>query len=169
MRIFFDTEFLEDGRTIDLLSIGMVREDGATYYAINADFNVARTTPWLRENVLPVINLSPRVVKVSRTIAQEVLEFVGDYPEFWAYYADYDWVCLCQLYGTMMHLPRTWPMYCMDLKQLAVMLGDPEMPPQVGREHNALDDAVTVMTRFDFLHQQWFSEFGTHILRRVPK
>ena len=33
MRIWFDTEFIEDGRTIDLLSIGMVRDDGLEYYA----------------------------------------------------------------------------------------------------------------------------------------
>ena len=31
MRIYFDTEFIEDGRTIDRLSIGMVREDGAIF------------------------------------------------------------------------------------------------------------------------------------------
>ena len=37
MRIWFDTEFIEDGRTVDLLSIGMVREDGATYYAEPAE------------------------------------------------------------------------------------------------------------------------------------
>jgi len=28
MKIWFDTEFYEDGRTIDLISIGLVREDG---------------------------------------------------------------------------------------------------------------------------------------------
>lgn len=32
--------------------------------------------------------------------------------------ADYDWVVLCQLYGTMMDLPKGWPMYCRDVKQL---------------------------------------------------
>ena len=34
MRIFYDTEFLEDGKTIDLISIGMVAEDGREYYAV---------------------------------------------------------------------------------------------------------------------------------------
>lgn len=29
MKIWFDTEFIEDGKTIDLISIGMVREDAA--------------------------------------------------------------------------------------------------------------------------------------------
>ena len=38
-------------------------------------------------------------------------------PEFYAYYADYDWVVFCQLFGTMMDLPTGFPMYCNDLKQ----------------------------------------------------
>ena len=37
MKIFFDTEFIEDGKTIDLLSIGAVRDDGETYYAEPAE------------------------------------------------------------------------------------------------------------------------------------
>jgi hypothetical protein len=28
MRFFLDTEFIEDGKTIDLVSIGMVKENG---------------------------------------------------------------------------------------------------------------------------------------------
>ena len=39
MKIFFDTEFIEDGKTIDLISIGMVREDGETYYASSPERN----------------------------------------------------------------------------------------------------------------------------------
>lgn len=35
MRYWYDTEFLEDGRTIDLISIGIVAEDGREYYAVN--------------------------------------------------------------------------------------------------------------------------------------
>lgn len=37
MKHFYDTEFLEDGRTIELISIGIVSEKGAEYYAINSD------------------------------------------------------------------------------------------------------------------------------------
>jgi hypothetical protein len=36
---------------------------------------------------------------------------------FKAYYADYDWVMLCTIFGTMMYLPEGFPMYCVDLKQ----------------------------------------------------
>ena len=33
MKFWFDTEFIEDGKTIDLISIGIVAEDGRTFYA----------------------------------------------------------------------------------------------------------------------------------------
>jgi len=38
-------------------------------------------------------------------------------PEFYAYYADYDWVAFCWLFGLMIDLPKGFPMYCIDLKQ----------------------------------------------------
>lgn len=37
--------------------------------------------------------------------------------EFYAYYADYDWVAFCSLFGKMIDLPEGFPMYCKDLKQ----------------------------------------------------
>lgn len=39
-------------------------------------------------------------------------------PKFYAYYADYDWVAFCWLFGKMMDLPKGFPMYCRDLKQI---------------------------------------------------
>lgn len=135
-RIWFDTEFIEDGRTIDLLAIGLVREDGATYYAEPEETDRSRACEWVRANVLPHLTgpTKPRAV-----IAAEIVEFVGASPEFWAYYADYDWVALCQLYGRMVDLPKGWPMFCRDLKQVA---GDRKLIPQTTTEHNALTDAI---------------------------
>lgn len=55
-RWFLDTEFVDDGRTLDFISIGLVREDGAKgYYAVNADDAVierAVDRDWLRANVV---------------------------------------------------------------------------------------------------------------------
>ena len=140
--ITFDTEFIEDGRTIDLLSIGMVREDGKEYYAEPAEADRSKASPWVCENVLPYLN-GP--VKPRAQIAEEIREFVGHAPVFWAWYADYDWVALCQLYGTMMDLPPQWPMFCRDLRQIHA---GPELPTQDaydGPEHHALADARWLM------------------------
>lgn len=138
MKIYFDTEFIEDGRTIDLLSIGLVREDGANYYAEPAETDRSRASDWVAENVLPHL-AGP--VKPRATIAAEIVEFAGDKPEFWAWYADYDWVALCQLFGTMMDLPDGWPMYCRDFKQVVDDCRH-YVEPQTGIEHNALADAL---------------------------
>jgi hypothetical protein len=141
-RIWFDTEFHEDGKTIDLISIGLVREDGAVLYMESNEFDVlrAKANPWLAEHVLP--KLGPSEQRVSRDfMRQRVLEFVGDKPEFWAWYADYDWVVLCQLFGRMIDLPKGWPMYCHDFKQVCDAEGlRPEK--QKDGHHNALSDAM---------------------------
>lgn len=39
-------------------------------------------------------------------------------PEFYAYYASYDWVSFCWIFGRMLDLPKDFPMYCKDLKQM---------------------------------------------------
>ena len=150
MKIWFDTEFYEDGQTIQLISIGMVREDGVTYYAeTGGAHNLAEASEWLSKNVAPHLR-GP--VKNRGAIAHDIEKFVGDKPEFWAYYADYDWVALCQLYGTMMDLPKGWPMYCRDVKQLCDSLGNPTLKKQaLCEEHNALADALWTKKAWEYL------------------
>lgn len=154
MRIWFDTEFIEDGRTIDLLSIGLVREDGEQYYAEIAETDRSRASPWVKENVLPFLK-GPVLHRES--IARSLIHFAGEKPEFWAYYADYDWVALCQLYGTMMDLPKGWPMYCRDIKQWCDMLGNPTLPKQGKSEHHALADALWNRSAWEFLSTRHLS------------
>jgi hypothetical protein len=142
MRVYFDTEFIEDGKTIDLISIGMVREDGATLYLESAECDLSRASDWVKENVL--VYLKGGDCLVSRdAMRQRILEFCGRKPEFWAYYADYDWVVLCQLFGRMVDLPKGWPMYCRDLKQEADRL-KVKLPQMAKGEHFSLADASWV-------------------------
>ena len=152
MRYFFDTEFIEDGRTIDLISIGIVDETGRGYYAASGDADLRKASPWVRQNVLP--QLPPYAYPLWKPrvqIRDDVLTFVTGEPEFWAYYAAYDWVALCQLFGTMMDLPKGWPKYCRDLKQLSVSVGSPQHPPQLSGVHDALADARWNRELYEFL------------------
>ena len=41
-RYFYDTEFIEDGTTIDLVSIGIVDEAGREFYAVSTEFDERR-------------------------------------------------------------------------------------------------------------------------------
>lgn len=158
MRIWFDTEFIEDGRMIDLISIGAVREDGLLFYAENSECDLSRASDWVRENVVSRLGLVEHRRPRSE-IARRFLKFAGEKPEFWAYYADYDWVLLCQLYGTMMDLPEGWPKFCLDVKQFCVSLANPELPKQESEEeHHALRDALrdALWTRLAFTYLQLF-------------
>lgn len=89
--------------------------------------------------------------------------------EFYAYYADYDWVVFCWLFGKMMDLPNGFPMYCRDLKQmmddkripddkgrlvgLQAMKSNPNYPKQTD-EHNALADAKWNKKLYEFLNKK---------------
>lgn len=94
----YDTEFREDGTTIDLISIGIVCEDdGREYYAVNVDcdFERIRSDDWLWSNVvrhLPTtktdwtdsqhmrfiteLDRNAASVKPKWVIANEVREFI---------------------------------------------------------------------------------------------
>lgn len=149
MKFFLDTEFIEDGRTIDLISIGVVREDGSTLYLESSECDRTKANDWVKANVLPHLSGEPGFSR--KYIADRIATFVGQKPEFWGYYADYDWVALCQLYGKMIDLPKGWPMYCRDIKQFCDELGNPKLPEQKSTEHNALADAQWNHKAYEFL------------------
>lgn len=173
MRYWLDTEFIEDGVTIDLISIGIVAEDGREFYAISDEFDESKASDWVKDNVLS--QLPPREIEslgeaithpwMSREeMKNRILGFIGwdviacnapDWkkPEFWGYYADYDWVVFCWLFGTMMQLPSGFPMYCRDLKQWCDTLGNPKLPEQGKGEHNALADARWNKQAWEFLSE----------------
>ena len=143
MKIWFDTEFIEDGKTIDLMSIGAIREDGEQYYAEVIECDLSRASPWVTQNVVP--HLRGGVDRLVRAdIALDLIKFMGEKPEIWAYYADYDWVALCQLFGTMMDLPKGWPKICYDLRQWLNMNGYKDVKQSDGDKHSALADAIWV-------------------------
>lgn len=225
MNYYLDTEFIEDftrpvfGRPkhyTELISIGIVAEDGREYYAVSKDFDLKHIWNkynllgplefggepekeyWLRDNVLRPIwndlrqnisgdhrlytsawelftykNLKQLITwygKTNKQIAAEIQCFTAELPclgfgaeqsgdvsrnakernargniDFYAYYADYDWVLFCSLFGRMLDLPKGYPMYCRDLKQTMAELEltrdwkDKYVPGD--NKHNALTDA----------------------------
>ena len=159
VKYWFDTEFIEDGQTIDLISIGIVSEDGREFYGISNEFDDTKANNWVIENVFSHLLdgfEDQKVWYTRKELKQAIIEFIGNdqNPEFWAYYASYDWVALCQLFGTMMQLPKHFPMFCMDLKQLTVMVGNPKLPDQTSTEHHALADARWNKEAYDFLMER---------------
>jgi hypothetical protein len=182
MKIFYDTEFLEDGETIRLISIAMVREDGKSIYRIVEDNELMIDVwnhNWLRHNVVPSLPISSeyemldldgthkplvvwesdhpdyKYVDTRDGIATDIQRFILDtpHPELWAYYAAYDHVALCQLWGRMVDLPNGIPMYTNDLKSEIVRLGALNVPKQSEGLHNALQDAIWNKMTYEYLHE----------------
>ena len=164
VKCFVDTEFYEDGNTIDLISIGAVRSDGGEFYAVSTEAKLDRVSPWVRENVLTQLPpYSDKAWMPRSKIAEGLSQFMnGSYMgygdqrrpsvhEVWAYYADYDWVAICQLYKTMATLPNHFPKYCLDLKQLSWLVGNPKHPKQKEDLHHALGDARWNKELYEFL------------------
>lgn len=166
MIIDYDCEFVEDGRTIDLVSIGMVTEDGRELYAVSSDVNEHRllADPWLADNVWPHLPVRQRPpgarcrctagahgtidrdhpdVRPRAQIRRMVADLIRSTPEpeLWAWYGAYDHVAYAQLFGRMIDLPPGFPMYTNDLRQEAHRLGNPPLPVRHAGEHNALADA----------------------------
>lgn len=109
MKYFLDTEFIEGSQktwfgktkpTIDLISIGIVAEDGREYYAISKDFNLkeawnrwqptkeqtirndfAEKEYWIRENVLKLIfnewkmETNEKITRLGLRISLNDMEF----------------------------------------------------------------------------------------------
>ena len=169
MRYYFDTEFMEDGVTIDLVSIGVVDETGREFYMESADADLTIANKFVREHVTPLLQ-GGEYRRPRSMIRDKLFEFVaagsddGLKPEFWAWYGAYDWVALCQIFGRMVDLPNGWPMHHMDLKQLCIQVGNPEVPEQKTQKHHALNDAKHAKALHAWLAfgRDWGQELGAH-------
>ncbi|MDN6431315.1 polyadenylate-specific 3'-exoribonuclease AS [Corynebacterium flavescens] len=152
MRYFYDTEFIEDGETIELVSIGIVGEDGSEYYAVSTEFHPERANAWVRENVLQQLP-SPcdSVWKSRRTIREDVYAFLNKHStpvELWAWVGAYDHVVIAQLWGDMKSLPKRLPRYTRELKQYWEFAGRPALPEVPRGNHDALVDARHNLAKF---------------------
>jgi hypothetical protein len=189
MRYWYDTEFIEDGCAIDLISIGIVAEDGRELYMQSFEFDPAKANGWIRENVLSHLKIChvsgkwnfdqslyswQRCEKPDcpwRTLSQiklEILAFmdIEDYgkPELWGWCAAYDFVAFCQIFGTMMDLPEGYPHYIKDIQYVldGRHIRDEELPQADGTPHNALADARHIQQVWKWL--QTYKTFGLFLV-----
>lgn len=163
MKYWFDTEFIEKPCTIELISIGMVNERGQTYYAVSSEFNPDEACEWVKENVLQYIEAETPIEerKPKNQIASEILSFVGDdpFPKFYASYGAYDWVVFCWLFGKMVDLPRHFPMFVRDFRQILNRYGNPKIPLVSRNKHHALSDALDLKNA-----HEWLEDHTGHII-----
>ena len=152
MRYFYDCEFIEDGRTITLVSIGFVDENGREFYAVSTEFDPNLAIDWVRRHVLN--QLPPPAADAWRSrdrIRDELLAYLlepGEPIELWAWMASYDHVALAQLWGDMRALPRQLPRFTHELRQLWEQAGCPPLPSAGSDAHDAIADARHNLARW---------------------
>lgn len=189
MRAYYDCEFLENGKTIELISIGIVRADGKEYYAVNAEMPWVQVTQhdWLSENVVPHLptiygdyqlnHLDPSVMPrnvISAGVEAFLLEAfeVDGTLELWSWYSAYDHVALCQLWGPMIDRPSFVPMYTNDIQQEFQRFGNPAVPGHLTQDdmpnaHNALADAKYHKRLHEFIKKVGQEQYREAVLEAL--
>lgn len=200
MRYFLDTEFIDSGQDIDLISIGIVCEDGRELYLQSIDFAPHMANDWVRGHVYPHLVLCPHGPKTlgpalrhhykgqctwtdpdggditgphadcpwrtRKQLRDDIQLFFnpGSSIELWGWCAGYDFVALCQLFGTMMDVPSGWPHYIRDLQYVLDERGmtDERLPPQENA-HHALADARHIKRVWEML-----TPVGPRVLFSTP-
>lgn len=172
MRIYYDCEFVDDGRTIDLISIAMQAEDGRRLYLIVDDEEAvtrAVAYDWLREHVIPHLPIKmdgdkwdwdPRHPDHGSIVGRGelkhlVAQFITATPdaELWAWFGAYDHVAYAQLFGRMIDLPRGFPMLTKEFQQEVDRAGGPELPPRPD-VHHPLVEARWLMAAHHWLEDR---------------
>lgn len=171
--IDYDTEFFHQGGTTHPISIGLVRWDGATYYAVDASLpwdDIAEADPWVLDNVLVHLPQKPGGgldldhpdVKTRQQIREELLEFAAPATKhglrLWAAAAAYDHTVMGTLMGdSLMDWPASegWPFFSHDLYQEMSRTGVTwdDLPKQADGAHNALADAQHMRVQREWLAQ----------------
>ena len=176
-RYFYDCEFIEDGRLIDFVSIGVVDERGREFYAVSTEFDDARALPWVRRNVLDKLpSPADRAWRSLARIRDDLFDFLmeplrsgvdaGDTMELWAWYAAYDHVALAQLWGAMPALPRAIPRFTKDLRQRWDDVGRPALPPAGSDQHDSLADARHNLARWRVMERASWEDGGGSAVER---
>lgn len=175
MKYWYDTEFYENGKTIDLISIGIVAADGRELYLENGEFqwDDVPTGHWLWDNVYGHLTHDRSHSKLS--VSREVHRFItNNHTEFqnelWGYYSSYDHVVLAQLFGRMVDMPDGIPWFTRDIKQEQERLSDLYfkhgllLPEQKSTAHNALNDAKWTKEAHEFLQRTAGERWNTEIV-----
>lgn len=172
MRVFFDTEFTGLRQSTSLISIGLIAENGHTFYAESNSYNHTQVDDWIRENVLanlrftgeslPKIDLEHHAMCGSQYQVRSALAgWLAQYEhvEMWGDCLAYDWVLFCELFGGAMYIPKNVYYIPFDLATLLKAMGidadvnREEFAGISGTKHNALHDAKAIRAVYQTVMQ----------------
>ncbi len=158
MKYFFDTEFYDDGKDLEFISLGIVSEDNRCFYAQNSaiDYRGIKDE-WLRKNVINKLWIEFKSIDVIRS---DLVRFVGmdRDAEFWGYNVSYDFFLLCRIFGKMSDLPENFGHTGYDVKCLGKYMGKSDIVKGISEDwkkcsmvHHSLFDALWTKDIYDRL------------------
>lgn len=172
MKIFMDTEFTGLTKDTDLISVGLVTENGDTFYGEFNDYREAKINKWLQKNVVANLRFvkdhyywgmnsdqGKIEVKASREDIANYLhkwfQFVlgrserlnavsGDKIEMWGDCVSYDWVLFCDLWGHAFDIPKCISYIPLDI---CTLFKDRDLDPHISREEFIADRQLSLKVR----------------------
>ena len=132
MNIFMDSEFCGLQKDTQLISIGLISEDGREFYAEFASINTELLDDWIIENVLMntakygevnetdiVINESDYHFGTKEEIQEELKEWLSQFDEVQLVsdVCHYDMVLFIDIFGSAFDLPENVSPVCYDINQ----------------------------------------------------
>ena len=136
MKIFFDSEFTGLHKNTTLISIGLVDENGRTFYAEFSDYDDSQCDEWIHENVIkhlkwskegPIENFMNQSSDFKMTEAYGTKEYIRDCIGVWLSAYDevelvsdcchYDMVLFIDIFGGAFDIPSNVNPVCHDINQ----------------------------------------------------
>lgn len=154
IKVFFDTEFtgLHQGTT--LISIGLIDENGRSFYAELMDYDRAQCDDWINDNV--IAHLTGEHLVTTRKLKKQLEDWFMFYApgavQMWSDCLAYDWVLFNQIFGGAFKIPKAIYYIPFDLCTLFELKGiDPDINREQyagsitdARKHNSMHDALVI-------------------------
>jgi hypothetical protein len=174
MLIFLDTEFTELSQKAQLISLGLIDENGSTFYAEFDDFDINQASDFVVQNIIPNLDFYERKPFVKKLNNHDVRVngskgYIKDFLLEWLSYYDniqivsdvchFDFVLFLNIFDTIDNLPENISLSCHDINQDIARyyhISDKEafdksresmLPPSLQNQdskHNSLYDATVI-------------------------
>ena len=121
MKLFFDTEFTGLHKNTTLVSIGIIAENGMTFYAEFTDYDKEQIDEWLEKNVIQNLTIEKptnfsldddlkdyRVKGDTSEVKHYLTMWLSNFEKvvFWSDCLSYDWVLFNHIFGHAFSIPE---------------------------------------------------------------
>lgn len=157
MNIFLDTKFT-DFRDCELISIGLVSEDGAfQFYAERSDFLLARCSEWTLHHILPMLASTSQTSMTRAQLSDALWDWFQALPEPATLLYDYstDWCLLAE--ALLSHGQRRIPPTIASVQSMAELKRDPVFSATAERYYASGQPRYHALTEAQAMRAGWMA------------